>query len=85
MRIAHSAHASAVERHAHASKRVKAIRQALRATRAEYAAGYLAITDVTRAQADLARARIELASLERDRHRAAYTLALAAEIPVTGR
>ena len=85
VRIAYSAHASAVERHAHASKQVEAIRQALRATRAEYAAGYLAITDVTRAQLDLARARIELASLERDRHRAAYTLALAAEIPVTGR
>ena len=84
VRVAHAVHASAVDRQKHAERRVRSIRSALAATRAEYAAGFLAITDVTRAQVDLARARIELANLERDRHRAAYTVALAAEIPIEG-
>ena len=82
VRTAHAVHVSAVERQGHAEGRVRAIERALGATRAEYGAGFLAITDVTRAQIELARARIELAKLERERHRAAYTLALVASIPI---
>ena len=80
--IAHAAHGGAVERQRHAATRLRAVQRALTATRAEYDAGFVAITEVTQAQIDLARARIELASLEKARHRAAYTLALAAEIPI---
>ena len=82
VRVAHAAHQAAVERQSHAEARVGAVKRALGATRAEYAAGLIAVTDVNRAQVDLARARIDLANLERDRHRAAFTLALAAEIPI---
>ena len=76
VRLAHATHAGAVAREAAAARRSAAMQRALEATRVEYAAGFRTVTDVVRAQIGLARARIDRANVERDRHRSAYTLAV---------
>ena len=77
VRAAHANHGGALARQASAERRVDAMRRALDATRREYAAGFRTVTDVVRSQVGLARARIDLSTVERERHRAAFALAVA--------
>ena len=83
-RAALIAHRGAGERATAARRRIDALEGALAATRAEYRIGLRPVTDVTRVQLDLARARIELAEIERDRARAAVTIGLLAGRPIDG-
>ena len=75
-RAALIAHRGAGERAAAARRRLAALEGALAATRAEYRMGLKPVTDVTRVQLDLARARIDLAGIVRDRARAAYLIGI---------
>ena len=74
VRRAYAAHRGTGERLSSAKARIHSLAGALTATRAEYRVGLKTITDVTRVQVDLARARIAEAAIRHERAREAYAI-----------